>query len=92
MSACLTSQNSQFIDEEKLAICKIIRELTDGCEKRKAMVQSHVNDYGLSFLEELGKESLKFILRMETAVTNGTIQQEVIEIGFEKGFIETLAV
>jgi hypothetical protein len=92
MSAQTINKNVQFIDEEKMSICKEIRKLTNGCEKRSEFIQSHVNDMGLSFLEELGKESLKFILRMEIAVTNGTIQREVIVAGFEKGFISALAV
>ena len=92
MSAQSINQNFQFIDEEKMSICQKIRGLTNCCEKRCAFVQSHLNDYGFSFLEELGKESLKFILRMEIAVTNGTIQREVIVAGFEKGFISALAV
>lgn len=81
-----------FIDDElsteKRILCKRLIELMHKSKKSFERIKGCLDDVGITFIQELPIESLKFILKLEEACENGTIGDVLIQEGIRHGFIQ----
>lgn len=78
----------QFMDEEKRSTCKRISELCEKDTEVYKRVKKCLDDTGVTFLEELPINALKFMLKLEESWENNTIEEVLIEEGIKRGFFQ----
>lgn len=88
MSAAQINSKIQFMDEEKRVICKRLIEIMEKDDKSFERIKGCLDDVGITFIQELPIESLKFILKLEESCENGTIGDVLIQEGIRHGFIQ----
>jgi myosin-crossreactive antigen len=82
MSAEKLGEDFQFMDEEKIELCRMLRDIIrkdKQCEKR---IETSLNDLGFTFIEQINKTCLKLILKMEKSIIDGTFKDVFIKEEF----------
>lgn len=82
MSAEKFCEDFQFMDNEKIELCRMLRDIIKidkSCEKR---IESLLNDFGFTFIEQINKTCLKLILKMEKSIIDGTFKDIFIKEEF----------
>ena len=82
MSAEKFCEDFQFMDDEKIELCRMLRDIiikNKKCEKR---IESLLSDFGLTFIEQINKACLKLILKMENSIIDGTFKDVLIKEEF----------
>ncbi len=87
MCAIKLSDDFEFMDDEKRKLCRMLSDLmgiNKECEKR---VENSLNDFGFMFIEQINKDCLKLILKMEKSIIDGTFKDVFIKEEFNLNYV-----
>jgi myosin-crossreactive antigen len=82
MSAEKFCEDFQFMDNEKIELCRMLRDMIRKNKKCEKRIESLLSDFGFTFIEQINKTCLKLILKMEKSIIDGTFKDVFIKEEF----------
>lgn len=82
MSAVKLGEDFQFMDDSKKHLCETIMVIVKINKYAEDRIQSILNDFGYSFVEQLNKPCLALILEMEKSILKGVFSEAFVKKQF----------